>query len=607
MRVGYEVFGPGSEARRSCCSPRGRSCTSRQWKLQVPVPRPALPGDHRRGPGQRAGGPAAEPERPTPTASIVADAVAVMDAAGVDRAVLVGLSMGGAARAAARGVVPGAGGRGGGDRQRRCPGRCRRTSTRRETALRGLGEGATAHYWLRRLPRLGRVLHVARSSPSRTRPSSGRTGSAGAWRPTRRRCCAHRAGLGEADRRPTPRTVCRAVRCPVLVVHGERRRGRARTRRRSRWPSWTGGELVTVPGGGHAPPMRDPVRCNLLIRGVRRVAGGPATPEPRALDPRPRPAPPGAVRLLADRARARPARPRDRRRAARACTRTWRSTGSPSTRSPGCSRSAASGCTRRRPAAGQRESAHIESRGGRARPARLPGDPADGRDPRRQLHGLPRPRRRRAATTSWSPTRAGTSTTSCTRTPSSSAAPFAWLTDFVGWLPMPDGGAAEAALTADYNAEMVEQIARYPRLRDRSVFVGNPDDLVDGPARARAADRARTGRASTSRSRATSPASPPAADRDGSAPSWATGPTSGCAWSRSAARASAARCCAGSPTALPARRRSRSPGLRMVVVTGPRIDPASVPAPPGVEVRGYVPEPAPRSWPPATSRWCRAG
>jgi UDP:flavonoid glycosyltransferase YjiC (YdhE family) len=32
------------------------------------------------------------------------------------------------------------------------------------------------------------------------------------------------------------------------------------------------------------------------------------------------------------------------------------------------------------------------------------------------------------------------------------------------------------------------------------------------------------------------------------------------------------------------------PGLRMVVVCGPRIDPASVPVPPGVEVRGYVPD-----------------
>jgi pimeloyl-ACP methyl ester carboxylesterase len=33
---------------------------------------------------------------------------------------------------------------------------------------------------------------------------------------------------------------------------------------------------------------------------------------------------------------------------------------------------------------------------------------------------------------------------------------YAWLTDFVGWLPMPSGGEREAALTADYNAEMLE-------------------------------------------------------------------------------------------------------------------------------------------------------
>ena len=55
---------------------------------------------------------------------------------------------------------------------------------------------------------------------------------------------------------------------------------------------------------------------------------------------------------------------------------------------------------------------------------------------------------------------------------------FAWLTDFVGWLPMPDGGDREAFLTADYNAEMIEQIARFPRIRDRAIFVGDPDDIV---------------------------------------------------------------------------------------------------------------------------------
>ncbi len=57
---------------------------------------------------------------------------------------------------------------------------------------------------------------------------------------------------------------------------------------------------------------------------------------------------------------------------------------------------------------------------------------------------------------------------------------YAWFTDFVGWLPMPDGGDAEAALTTDYNAEMLEQRARYRRLRDRSIFVGQPDDIVAG-------------------------------------------------------------------------------------------------------------------------------
>ena len=65
--------------------------------------------------------------------------------------------------------------------------------------------------------------------------------------------------------------------------------------------------------------------------------------------------------------------------------------------------------------------------------------------------------------------------------PERKRAPFVWMTDFVGWLPMPERGEREAVLTADYNAEMVEQVARYPRLRDRSIFVGNPSDCVDLP------------------------------------------------------------------------------------------------------------------------------
>ena len=62
--------------------------------------------------------------------------------------------------------------------------------------------------------------------------------------------------------------------------------------------------------------------------------------------------------------------------------------------------------------------------------------------------------------------------------PELKSAAYVWLTDFVGWLPFEDGGEHEAFLTTDYNAEMIEHIARFPRIRDRAVFVGNPEDVV---------------------------------------------------------------------------------------------------------------------------------
>jgi pimeloyl-ACP methyl ester carboxylesterase/predicted glycosyltransferase len=62
--------------------------------------------------------------------------------------------------------------------------------------------------------------------------------------------------------------------------------------------------------------------------------------------------------------------------------------------------------------------------------------------------------------------------------PEQKRAAYVWLTDFVGWLPMEDGGPHEQFLTTDYNAEMIEHIARFPRVRDRAVFVGNADDIV---------------------------------------------------------------------------------------------------------------------------------
>ena len=79
--------------------------------------------------------------------------------------------------------------------------------------------------------------------------------------------------------------------------------------------------------------------------------------------------------------------------------------------------------------------------------------------------------------------------------PEQKHAAYVWMTDFVGWLPMPDGGEHEAFITADYNAEMIEHIARFPRLRDRSIFVGEPDDIVPDALRTRPARDSRVDRA----------------------------------------------------------------------------------------------------------------
>jgi predicted glycosyltransferase len=57
-------------------------------------------------------------------------------------------------------------------------------------------------------------------------------------------------------------------------------------------------------------------------------------------------------------------------------------------------------------------------------------------------------------------------------------AKLAWFTDFVGYMPMPAGGDYESFLTTDYNAEMIEHIERHPHVRDRSIFVGNPEDII---------------------------------------------------------------------------------------------------------------------------------
>jgi pimeloyl-ACP methyl ester carboxylesterase/predicted glycosyltransferase len=167
-------------------------------------------------------------------------------------------------------------------------------------------------------------------------------------------------------------------------------------------------------------------------------------------------------------------------------------------------------------------------------------------------------------------------------------APYAWMTDFVGWLPMPDGGARERDLTADYNAEMIEQVARFPALRDRAVFVGNPGDVVPD----RFGDGLPAIRDWVERNYQFSgyvPGFEPAAsaDRDAIRAELGYRPGDQVCLVTVGGSGVGTDLLRRTVAAFPAAR-ALVPGLRMIVVTGPRIDPESLPAADGLEVRGYV-------------------
>lgn len=64
--------------------------------------------------------------------------------------------------------------------------------------------------------------------------------------------------------------------------------------------------------------------------------------------------------------------------------------------------------------------------------------------------------------------------------PELKTAPYAFLTDVIGFLPVdPRGDPREVELTADYNAEMIAQRERYPYVRDLSLYLGDFEDLPD--------------------------------------------------------------------------------------------------------------------------------
>jgi pimeloyl-ACP methyl ester carboxylesterase len=170
--------------------------------------------------------------------------------------------------------------------------------------------------------------------------------------------------------------------------------------------------------------------------------------------------------------------------------------------------------------------------------------------------------------------------------PELKSAAYVWLTDFVGWLPMGDGGEREAFVTADYNAEMIEHIARFPRIRDRAIFVGNPDDVVHdsfGPELPGIRDWTEqhydfagyvTG-------------FEPVADREKLRAELGYAPGDQVCIVTVGGSGVGGHLLRRVMAAFPEAKR-HVPELRTVVVAGPRIDPASLPEHDGLEIHAYV-------------------
>jgi pimeloyl-ACP methyl ester carboxylesterase/predicted glycosyltransferase len=386
--------------------------------------------------------------------------------------------------------------------------------------------------------------------------------------------------------------MCRAIACPVVVVHGTEDAIQP-LGIGERVAELIGCELIRFEGSGHAPQARDPVPINRLMREfIERVAGTPAPPlartwqrgrvrEPRALFVS---SPIGLGHAWRDIAIA-----DELRRQVPGLQIQWLAQEPVTTVLQERGESI-------HPASAElaSEAGHIDREAGE-----------------HDLHAFQALRRmdeifcanfmvfddlvRQEAFDVWIGDEAWEVDHFLHENPELKTAPFVWLTDFVGYLPMPSGGEHEAFLTADYNTETIAQVERYPSIRDRAIFVGDPQDIVAGTF---------------------GPGLPGIREwtkRHYDFAGYIPGFDPGALGDRSALRAelgygegegeedgplclvSVGGSGVGAPLlrrvveALPLAR-ERVPGLRMVAVTGPRIDPASLPAVDGLEIHGYVHE-----------------
>jgi len=511
-----------------------------------------------------------------------ADALAVMDATGTERAALVGLSCGALWATVLAAEHP--------DRVERvayiapavslAPQLPERQGYALDEPL-DTDEGwakYNTYYWLRAYDEfleffVGKCLNEAHM----TKPTEDTIGWAHETTPEALGDATRGIALGGTERW---RERCALVRCPTLVIHGDEDRVRSHGQGAALAQA-TGGRLVTIEGGDHLPVASDPVRVNLLLRDFLCPAP-PAARWPRARSRGRRAlyisSPIGLGHARRDLAIA-----RELRRVVPDLEIDWL---------------AQDPVTRVLEAAGER--IHPASAQLASESAHFQAEATDG-------HELPcfeALRRMDEILLSnfmvfhdvigddhydlWIGDEAWDLDHFLHENPELKSAAFAWLTDFVGFLPMPQGGSREAALTADYNAEMLEHIARYPRVRDRSIFVGDPDDIVPGTF---------------------GPGLPAIRDwteRHYRFSGYITGFDPDDLADRAALRARLGyrpdeqvcvvavggsgvggdllgRVIASFPEA-----KHLVPDLRMVAVAGPRIDPATLPSHDGLELRGYV-------------------
>jgi pimeloyl-ACP methyl ester carboxylesterase len=264
VRVFYEVYGQGEPT--VLFLPTWTVIHSRHWKLQISYfarHTRAITFDPRgNGRSDRPSDSGAYDE-----AEFAADALAVLDATGTERAVVVSLSLGaqralllaaGHSERVAGAVFIGPalplGGLGG-----------HRAILDRFDAELDTDEGwakYNRHYWLRDYEGfLGFFFAECFSEPHSTKQIEDAVG----WGldTTPETLLASEAGAGLGSREAVEEIAAR-VRCPVLVIHGEDDRIRP-VAHGVELARLTGGTFVGFEGGGHLPHARHPVKVNLLI------------------------------------------------------------------------------------------------------------------------------------------------------------------------------------------------------------------------------------------------------------------------------------------------------------------------------------------------------